>query len=138
MNGDRIEMRQRERDRVKVMAPVLEGKRGQREAARLLKLSVRQVRRLQRRLEQEGDSGVIHRLRGKPCNAGWDLRERRAILEAYRKEFLGFGPTFACQKLSERGQEVAPETLRGWLLAEGLWQRRRRRDLHRRRRERRE
>jgi hypothetical protein len=51
MNGDRIEMSQRERDRLKVMAPVLEGGRTQEEAARLLKLCVRQVRRIQRRLE---------------------------------------------------------------------------------------
>jgi len=68
MNEDRIEMSQRERDRLKVMASVLSGRRRQREAARLLKLSVRQVRRIQRRLEAEGDGAVIHRLRGRPSN----------------------------------------------------------------------
>ena len=62
MNGDRVAMSQRERDRLKMMAPVLEGKRTQAEAARLLKLSVRQVRRLQRRLEKEGDTGIVHNL----------------------------------------------------------------------------
>ena len=59
MNGDRIEMSQRERDRLKVMATVLEGSRTQPEAARLLKRCVRQVRRIQRRLESEGDQGVV-------------------------------------------------------------------------------
>ena len=57
MNEDRIEMSQRERDRLKVMAPVMSGERTQREAARLLKLCVRQVRRLQRRLAP-GFSGM--------------------------------------------------------------------------------
>lgn len=54
---DRIAMSQSERDLLKVMAAVLLGKRSQAEAARLLQLSVRQVRRIQRRLEQEGDAG---------------------------------------------------------------------------------
>ena len=35
----------------------------------MLSLSVRQARRLQRRLERKGDVGVAHRLRGKPSNA---------------------------------------------------------------------
>ena len=39
MEGDRIGMSQRERDRLKVMSLVLEGKRTQREAGRLLSLS---------------------------------------------------------------------------------------------------
>jgi hypothetical protein len=43
---DRIAMSQRERDLLKVMGPVLQGQRTQREAARLAGLSVRQIRRL--------------------------------------------------------------------------------------------
>ena len=46
---DRILMSQYERDLLKIMAPVLQSKRTQAEAARLLKLSERQVRRIQRR-----------------------------------------------------------------------------------------
>ena len=51
MDTDRIEMSQRERDFLKVMAVPLSGRRTQAEADRLLQLSVRQVRRIQRRLE---------------------------------------------------------------------------------------
>ena len=54
MAEDRIEMSQRERDVLKVMAPVLKGKRTQAEAARLRERSVRQVRRIQRRLAADG------------------------------------------------------------------------------------
>ena len=66
MNGDRIEMSQRERDVLKVMSLVIRRERTQVEAGRLLGRSVRQVRRILRRLEQEGDRGVIHRSRGRP------------------------------------------------------------------------
>jgi hypothetical protein len=137
MDGDRIEMSQKERDRLKVMAFVLEGGRTQAEAGRLLKRSVRQVRRIQRRLEVEGDAGVVHRLRGRASNRQGEARHREKVLDAYRRDLVGCGPTFAGEKLEERGLVVAKETLRRWLLAEGLWQRKRRRDRHRSRRERR-
>jgi hypothetical protein len=137
METDRTAMSQRERDRLKVMALVLEGKRGQKEAGRLLTLSVRQVRRLQRRLEQEGDGGIIHKLRGRPSNARWDAQERAAILRTYRHDMADFGPTLAAEKLSEQGWKIAAETLRSWLLSEGLWQPKRKREQHRQRRERR-
>lgn len=134
---DRIDMSQRERDRLKVVHSVLDGQRTQAEAARLLRLSTRQVRRLQRRLRQDGDAALVHGLRGKPSNRRLDPKAKQQVLRAYRKHFADFGPTLASEKLAERGWVVSPDTLRRWLLAEGLWQRRRRRDPHRSRRPRR-
>ncbi len=134
---DRMVMSQRERDRLKIMEPVLQGKRTQVEAARLLKVTVRHVRRIQRRLEAHGDAGVVHRLRGRPSNrrSAADLRE--TVLAKYRRHFADFGPTLASEKLAKLDLQVSRETLRRWLLTEGLWQRRRQRDVHRRRRPRR-
>ncbi len=138
MNSDRIEMSQRERDRLKVMSPVLCGERTQAEASRLLKVTVRQVRRIQRRLEAEGDGGVIHRLRGHRSNRRKDASLRKAVLAAYRCRYEGFGPTFASEKLaSAEGLVVHPETLRRWLAGAGLWSGTRRRAKHRSRRRRR-
>src|SRR2546426_6147137 len=95
---DRIEMSQRERDVLKVMALVMKGQRTQVEAARLLKRSVRQVRRIQRRMSQEGDRAVVHRLRGRPSNRQLDPSLKRRALELYRRKYLGFGPTLAAEK----------------------------------------
>jgi hypothetical protein len=136
--AERIEMGQRERDVLKVMSLVLEGRRTQAEAARLLRRSVRQVRRLQRRLESRGDGAVVHGLRGRPSNRRLDDGVRARALSLYRAHYGDFGPTLACEKLaSEHGLEVSAETLRQWLLAAGLWHRKRRRDRHRARRARR-
>jgi hypothetical protein len=66
--SDRIEMRRRKRDRLKVLYGVIQGERSQTEAARLLRLTIRQVRRLVRRIEASRDKGLIHRLRGRPSN----------------------------------------------------------------------
>lgn len=134
---NRISMSQRERDVLKAMAPVLKGERTQVEAARLLKLSARQVRRIVRRLEAEGDGGAVHRLRGRRSNRRLSEFLRREALDLYRREFSDFGPTLASEELAKRGLAVSGDTLRRWLMAEGLWSRKRRRDIHRSRRERR-
>jgi transposase len=133
----RIGMSQSERDVLSVMKPVLAGERTQAEAARLLKLSVRQVRRLQRRLEAEGDAAVMHKLRGRPSNRRKTDDVRQTVLAKYRRHFHDFGPTLASEKLAELDLAVSPETLRRWLLVEGLWTRKRHRDPHRTRRPRR-
>jgi hypothetical protein len=116
---------------------VLQGERTQAHAARLLGLSTRHVRRLLRKLQDHGDGALVHGLRGRPSNHRLDPARRQAVLEAYRTRYPDFGPTFACEKLAQEGLAVCPQALRRWLLAEGLWQRRRRRDPHRSRRERR-
>jgi len=137
MEQDLVEMSRRERDVLKVMSLVLNGQRTQIEAARLLNRSVRQIRRIQRRLEKEKDAGVVHRLRGRPSNRRVKAAIRQAALEGYQQKLVGFGPTLAAEKLEEMDCPVHPRTLHLWLVAEGLWSRKRRTDGHRRRRERR-
>jgi hypothetical protein len=134
---DRIVMSQRERDLLKVMGPVLEGQRTQGEAARLAGMSVRHIRRVQCKLKKKGDAALVHGLRGKPSNRRFKAAFRRKVVAAYRQQFAGFGPTFACEKLLELELAVSPDTLRRWLIEEGLWQRQRRREPHRSRRPRR-
>ena len=48
------------------------------------------------------------------------------------RQYRDFGPTLATEKLAERdGLRVSRETLRGWMMAEGLWTPRRpRREVH--------
>jgi len=138
MDGARIAMSQRERDRLKVMAPVMTGQRTQVEAGRLLGVTPRTIRRWLRRLEVEGDGGIVHRLRGRCSNARKCLTLGRQVLRAYAKDYPDFGPTLAAEKLAERGLPIARETLRGWLISAKLWRPKHRRQKHRQRRARRE
>jgi DNA-binding Lrp family transcriptional regulator len=138
MEKDRISMSQRERDVLKVMALVLNGKRSQAEAARRIGRSERQVRRLLKRLQANGDAGVIHRLRGRLSNNRIEDSVRQRAIKRCRTSYADFGPTLAAEKLLEDDQiHLSVETLRGWMLAEGLWQRKRHRDKHRQHRTRR-
>jgi hypothetical protein len=123
---------------LKVLASVVQGQRTQVEAARLLDITPRQVRRLLRKIHDGGDAALRHGLRGRPSNRQVHDELRHRVLEQYRLHFHDFGPTLAREKLAEQGLHVGLENLRRWLIAERLWQPRQRRDTHRRRRPRRE
>ncbi|MGH7178143.1 MAG: ISNCY family transposase [Tepidisphaeraceae bacterium] len=120
------------------MSLVLGGARTVSEAGRLMGRSARQVRRILRRLREEGDGGVVHRLRGRRSNNRREESERDRALQLCRSRYVGFGPTLAREKLGEEhGLELSVETLRCWMMSAGLWQRKRHRDRHRSHRERR-
>jgi hypothetical protein len=128
---------QRELDMLQGRAPVREGQRTQVEAARLLDSTPRQVRRRLRQIQEAGDGALRQGRRGRPSNrqAATGLRQR--VREVYRAPFHDGGPTLARAKRADLGLHVGFETLRRWLIAEGLWQPRQRRDTHRQRRARR-
>lgn len=134
---DVIVMTRQELMRLQVIKKVTGKEVKQWKAAEQLDLSDRQIRRMVRRVEAEGDGGIVHRLRGKGSNRKISLEFRNRILKRYEKKYMGFGPTFAVEKLEELDEiKVSKETLRGWLLEEGLWERQRKGRPHRQWRER--
>ena len=59
-------------------------------------------------------------------------------LELYREKYSDYGPTLAVECLAADDELSVPVgTLRRWLSSAGLWLRRRKRKVHRRRRDRR-
>src|SRR5579862_1218159 len=135
--GVQLAMSAQERDRLVEMEGVKRGEQSLAEAGRRLGVSYRQAKRLWVRYRKRGAEGLVHLGRGRPSNfrKGDDLRKQ--CIELYRSRLEGFGPTLAAEKLSEWAGAVNHETLRRWLVAEGLWQAQRRRQQHRRRRTRR-
>jgi len=118
---DRFYMSSREVKRVQIIQQVLDGRLRQVTAAALLELSVRQIRRLQRRVHAEGAKGLTHRGRGRPSNRRLTGRLQQRVLRLYRTRYADFGPTVAAEKLTERHQiTVSDETLRGWLKAAAI------------------
>ncbi|MFQ5724026.1 MAG: ISNCY family transposase [Terriglobia bacterium] len=116
----------RERDRLVVLRQLKQGKLTQRAAAEQLGLSPRWVRKLARRLRQQGDRGLAHRLRGRVSNRAHDAPTRRRALELVREHYPDYGPTLASEMLaSDHDLAVNRETLRQWMSREGLWKPRR-------------
>ena len=130
-------MSRKERDRMTIMVGIRGGELTLRAAAQVLGLSYRQTRRVWRRYQAEGDAGLVHRARGRPSPRRTSPALRARILARYRERYGDFGPTLAAEYLAEQdGLGVDHETLRRWLLAEGVWTVRRRRQRHRQWRER--
>jgi transposase len=131
-----------ELQQVVVMARVATGDLAIVDAATILGLSYRQTKRVWRRYRRKGAPGLQHRHTGRRSNRAIALGFRRRALALIRKKYGGdeatrFGPTLAAEHLAaEDAVVVHPETLRRWMLAEGLWSRARRTAAHRSRRER--
>ncbi len=109
------------------------------EAAARLRLTVRQVRRLKRSVEKDGERGVLHGSRGRASNHATHPETASAVVAYLEDEqHRDFGPTFAQEKLEERGVVLGVETLRQLMIKEKLWKPKTRRgpSIHREWRER--
>src|SRR5512137_661894 len=134
---DMIMASQEELRRLHVIQKVLEGGLKQVEAAEILSLSSRHIRRVVRRVQEEGNRGIVHRSRGRPSNRKIPEQLKDKVIKLYRTSYKDFGPTLASEKLLERdGVRISDETLRGWLIEAGDWKKARKRGRHRQWRER--
>ena len=129
---DIIEMSQRELTRLHIIHKAIEGLLKQTEAAEMLLLSNRQIRRLIKKVREEGDVGIIHKSRGKPSNRSLPKKIKDKVIDIYRKQYAGFGPLLASEKLLEiDGIQIQDETLRKWLIDSGDWKKTRKGRRHR-------
>jgi hypothetical protein len=128
-----LTMSARELDRLEILGRVAEKRLTQREAARGLGLSLRQVERLSRALREHGPVGLVSRKRGRTSNRKMPEAVREHVVDLVRSLYSDFGPTLALEKLVEKhGVGVSVETLRQWMIDDGLWvpRSRRRRRAH--------
>lgn len=127
-----VVMSERELNRIEILSQVSQGRMSAVAAANVLGLSRRQVHRLLKRLETEGAASIRHKARGRPSNRRIDPGLRDFAVSLVREQFADFGPTLAAEKLEElHGLKVSRETLRKWMVEDGLWQsRKQRRTFH--------
>jgi molybdenum-dependent DNA-binding transcriptional regulator ModE len=135
---EKLLMSSKERRRLGVLERVKDKEMSLSKAAEVMGISYRQARRIWKRYLQGGDAGLVHRSRGREGNRRKASQEREKILSRYKECYPDFGPTLACEHLEREGFKIDHETLRRWLLQEGEWTLRRKRQKHRQWRERRE
>ena len=108
--------------RLEVLRDVDRGGLPVRAAAQLLGRSERQVWRLLKAFRAEGATGLISKKRGRPSNRKTAAAVRAAALWIVRHNYADFGPRLAAEKLAgEHGFSFSSETLRKWMIADGLW-----------------
>lgn len=101
-----------EKKKLKVIKRVINGEINGPKAAKLLKVSTRQVRNLKRQVLMEGDWGIIHKNRfNKPVNT-YNEEIRTELAHIYRVEYKGTNFTeFAKIMQEERGFEQSRSTI---------------------------
>lgn len=117
-----VVMSDKELGRVGVLRDVDTGRIAPADAAAVLGVTVRQVFRLLRAYRQDGPAGLVSGRRGRPSNRRYPETLRSKALSVIREHYADFGPTLAAEKLADvHGLSLSRETLRHWMMAEGLW-----------------
>jgi len=114
-------MSQRELTRLEVIQRVKRKTLKQRQAAELLGLSVRQVKRLCKAYQRAGTAALLSKRRGQPSNNRLPEKTIKRARQLLRARYHDFGPTLAAEKLAVEGVSLSVETVRQLLIREGLW-----------------
>ena len=130
---NKIIMSKKEIDRISIMQKIMDKQISQVDAAKVMGISSRQMRRLVKRVRDGGIQNIIHQSRGVPSKRRLTEEMKSRIIHIYQTHYPDFGPTFALEKLTEDHHiTLSRERLRKLLIDAGLWQirKRKKRDLH--------
>lgn len=134
---DMMTMSQRDLNRLHIAHKILDKELKQVDAAGILKLSARQIRRIIKKVRTEGDRGILHKARGRGSNRKLSKKIKKKTIKLYKQKYSDFGPTLANEKLFEIDKiKIANQTLRNWLIEKGEWVPKRRKKKYRQWRER--
>ena len=134
---DMITMSRTEAKTLHIIHQALDKKITQVEAAGIIGLSDRQIRRLIKRVRSEGDDGICHRSRGKASNRCVPKKIKEKTLRLFTERYKDFNLVHATEKLFElHGIAINDETLRLWLNKAAVSYKKRKARKHRRWRER--
>jgi hypothetical protein len=123
-----IQMSEGELSRLRVLIDLSDKRLTIAAAGTLMGVGRRQVYRLRRAFAADGPAALVSRKRGRVSNHRHRETFRRTVLAVVREHYPDFGPTFAVEKLAARhGLHLGVETLRQWMIANGLWADRRHR-----------
>jgi hypothetical protein len=122
MEKEIIIMSKKELERLKVIHKVIDKRIKQKDAANILSLSVRQIRRITKKVKIHGDIAIVHGNRGRSSKRKFPKEFKSGVIEIVKKKYYDFGPKFASEKLEEiDNKKVSRETLRQWMIEEGIW-----------------
>jgi transposase len=118
-----LQMSHAEIDRLAVVQKITAKQITQVEAAKLLGISYRQVKRIVKKYRQYGVASLVSKRRGKPANNRITSTIKQKALALIRDHYHDFAPTLAHEKLSEHHDiRCSVETLRKWMVEGHLWQ----------------
>ncbi|MDC5706390.1 helix-turn-helix domain-containing protein [Vibrio europaeus] len=115
-------MNDHELQRFAIIQDVLNNKLKRRDATPILGLSYRHLSRMLKAFKELGVQSLAHGNRGKPSSNRISDDIKLHVLRLITERYLDFGPTLVHEKLTEvHGINLSLETLRQWMIADGLW-----------------
>lgn len=124
--SDILAMSPKEVSRAQVLEQLKQKQLKQRQAAELLGVSVRQVKRLVRTYRCKGTKGLVSAQRGHASHHQLDPELKADAIELLHTRYADFGPTLAHEKLTEVHRlPLGVETVRRLMIQEKLWRPRR-------------
>lgn len=119
-----VYMTQPEISRGDIFSKISQNNMTQQEAAEVLGMSDRHIRRLYAKFKKSGIVSLVSKQRGKPGNHQLATGLKAQISELVTIElYKDFGPTFMCEKLNERhGIKISVETTRNLMIQNSVWE----------------
>lgn len=117
-----VDLNAKEQEKANILTAAIAGTITNNQAAKQLGLSIRQVQRAKAIVRQQGASGIVHKLKGKPGNHRIAENIKKKSLSAIKEKYPDFKPSFATEKLAENHDiHISYGTTRLWMIAEKLW-----------------
>ena len=118
-----LEMSQTELSRLEVIQRVCRKILKQRQAAELLSLSIRQIKRLCKAYKREGACALRSERRAQPSNNRLPSETVNQARDLLCTRYYDFGPTLAHEKLRDvHSLSLGLESVRQLMIRQGLWQ----------------
>jgi hypothetical protein len=122
-------MTQKEVRRYEIISNLIAGRINGTDASKQLGLSVRQTKRIKARVLKLKVKGIIHGNRGRKSNRQIDKETVEKAKKILHKKYHDFNPLLAQEHLRDDDKiEASKETVRQWLIGEGLWKPRKKKD----------
>ena len=106
MKGWELRVSQKELQRMHVVRLTMEGRERVGKAAQLLGISMRQMKRLRRRMKEHGVEGLLHGNRGKPPWTKTGSEKIDQVLQLARGRYQGLNDTHLTEKLKEKERSI--------------------------------
>lgn len=115
-------MSSQEISRLEIIQRVVSKTLKQKQAAKILGVTTRQIKRLVKNFRATGPIALISKRRGKPSNHRHTPAFTEQVIKIIKQEYSDFGPTLASEKLFLReGIKISVEKTRKLMIKEGLW-----------------
>lgn len=120
----------REQEKVTIITKAISGTITNDQAAKQLRLSIRQVQRTKAALRKGGTMAIVHQLKGKPGNHRYPQEEKERVIKTIQQQYSDFKPGLATEKLQETENiPMTSQTIRVWMSEAGVWKSRKQKKI---------